>query len=141
MCAAGGDDDDGFFDMLSRSQGRRLDDQRCTFVPTNNNKSPSHKGLNNTNELLDILQKLNNRYTAGVEVFCTIYSSYHLTGWRNKKAWSLQHNQLFNHHRNVIPVQVLLLHHPNHLYHQHHHHHWLFLLRLLNLLRTKTSLN
>ena len=68
MCA-GGEDDDGFFDMLTRSQGRRLDDQRCTFVPSSK-KSPSHnnKGLNNTDELLDILQKLNDRYATPVVI-------------------------------------------------------------------------
>ena len=75
MCT-GRDDDDGFFDMLTKSQGRRLDDQRCSFIPSSQ-KSPSHKPLNNTDELLDILQKMNNRYATGVECLYHLVIMYH----------------------------------------------------------------
>jgi len=64
LCDGAADDDDGFFDMLTRSQSRRLDDQRCTFMPTN---SSSQKEMDNTDELLDILQKLNDRYVVRVK--------------------------------------------------------------------------
>lgn len=57
--------------MLTKSQSRRLDDQRCAFVLTSKS-SPSHKGLNNTDELLDILQKLNTRYAANVCCFVSV---------------------------------------------------------------------
>ena len=96
MCE-GGNEDDGFFDMLTKSQGRRLDDQRCTFVPSSK-KSPSHKGLNNTDELLDILQKLNDRYAAGVKHYLYHYLLHNVTGcigWKNRDLQNK--NQLLKH--------------------------------------------
>ena len=134
--------DDGFFDMLTKSQSRRLDDQRCTFVPSNN-KSPARKGLNNTDELLDILQKMNDRYVTSVEYFVSqVYYCYQLyTGWRNRDP---QRNQLSKRQQSHIPAQVQLPLHPqNHSYLQHHQHrhHQLLLQHSLNQLQMKISLN
>ena len=68
----GGPDDDGFFDLLSRTQGRRIDDQRCSFRIT---KSKSASTESDTASRIPTVPEVSVRKGCKCEIF---YLCFHL---------------------------------------------------------------